>query len=92
MISHPPCFWTVLLWQSDTAGPVPVSAPFPSIQFVNSDPFAHARVAAVQSRVAAQVVSGPERHRRPQLFRFSMTVLTGAASALARDLGASQAS
>ena len=37
----------------------PVSGPAPSVQVVNSDIFARARVAAVQSRVAAPVVSGP---------------------------------
>ena len=37
----------------------PVSGPSPPLQFVNNDPFARARIAAVQSRVAAPVVSGP---------------------------------
>ena len=42
-------------------GSPPLPAPAPvseTVQFVNSDPFARARIAAVQSRVAAPVVSG----------------------------------
>ena len=39
--------------------PVPVSGPSPTIHLANADPFARARIAAVQSRVAAPVVSDP---------------------------------
>ena len=39
--------------------PVPVSGPSPAIHLANVDPFARARVAAVQSRVAPPVVSDP---------------------------------
>ena len=42
-----------------TPAPAPVSGPSPTIHLVNTDPFARARIAAVQSRVAAPVVSGP---------------------------------
>ena len=49
-------FWTVILWLSTTArfGALPVHP-----VLVNNGPLARARVAAVQSRVAALVVSGP---------------------------------
>ena len=39
--------------------PVPVSGPSPTIHLANVDPFARARIAAVQSRVAAPAVSDP---------------------------------
>ena len=42
-----------------TPAPAPVSGPSPTIHLVNTDPFARARIAAVQSRVAAPVVSDP---------------------------------
>ena len=42
-----------------TVAPAPVSGPSPTVHLVNSDPFARARIAAVQSRVAAPVVSDP---------------------------------
>ena len=42
-----------------TAAPAPVSGPSPTIHLVNTDPFARARIDAVQSRVAAPVVSDP---------------------------------
>ena len=37
----------------------PVSGPAPTIRHVNEDPFARTRMAAVQSRVAAPIVSDP---------------------------------
>ena len=42
-----------------TPAPAPVSGPSPTVHFVNSDPFARARIAAVHSRVAAPVLSDP---------------------------------
>ena len=42
-----------------TPAPAPVSGPSPTVHLVNTDPFARARIAAVQSRVAAPVVSDP---------------------------------
>ena len=39
--------------------PAPVSGPSPTIHLANADPFARARIAAVQSRVAAPAVSDP---------------------------------
>ena len=39
--------------------PAPVSGPSPTIHLANVDPFARARIAAVQSRVAALAVSDP---------------------------------
>ena len=42
-----------------TPAPAPVSWPSPTVHLVNSDPFARARIAAVQSRVAAPVLSDP---------------------------------
>ena len=39
--------------------PAPVSGPSATVHFVNTDSFARARIAAVQSRVAAPVVSDP---------------------------------
>ena len=68
-----PTPWTSFLHQSSPAGtphdiappvaqfppaPAPVSAP-PSIKFVNSDNFARARIAAVQSWVGTPFVYGP---------------------------------
>ena len=39
--------------------PVPVSGPSPTIHLANVDPFARARIAAVQSRVAAPTMADP---------------------------------
>ena len=39
--------------------PAPVSEPSPAVHLAHSDPFARARIAAVQSRVAAPVLSDP---------------------------------
>ena len=39
--------------------PAPVSGPSPVVHLAHSDPFARARIAAVQSRVAAPVLSDP---------------------------------
>ena len=42
-----------------TPAPAPVSGPSPAVHLAHSDPFARARIAAVQSRVAAPVLSDP---------------------------------
>ena len=42
-----------------TPPPAPVLGPSPVVHLVHSDPFARARIAAVQSRVAAPVLSDP---------------------------------
>ena len=39
--------------------PAPVSGPSPPVHLAHADPFARARIAAVQSRVAAPVLSDP---------------------------------
>ena len=42
-----------------TPAPAPVSGPSPPVHLAHADPFARARIAAVQSRVAAPVLSDP---------------------------------
>ena len=42
-----------------TPAPAPVSGPSPPVHLAHADPFARARMAAVQSRVAAPVLSDP---------------------------------
>ena len=42
-----------------TPAPAPVSGPSPTVHLVNTDPFARKRLAAVQPRVAAPVISDP---------------------------------
>ena len=49
-------FRTVFCGCSPPRAPAPVSEPSPPLQFANSDPFARARIVAVQSRVSAPVV------------------------------------
>ena len=45
--------------------PAPVSGPFPKVHLVNTDPFARARIAAVQSRVATPIISN---HKNPTTY------------------------
>ena len=45
-----------------TPAPAPVSGPSPPVLLAHADPFARARMAAVQSRVAAPVLSTRGRH------------------------------
>ena len=54
----PPCC-SVLTLVRTVVSPPPAPVSGPSLQFLNIDPFARACITAVQSRVAAFVVSGP---------------------------------
>ena len=51
--------WSTYRGDPPTTPPAPVLGPSPVVHLAHSDPFARARIAAVQSRVAAPVLSDP---------------------------------
>ena len=61
VLQSPPARLDVPTYRGDPPMPAPmqVSGPSPTIHLANVDPFARARIAAVQSRVAPPVVSDP---------------------------------
>ena len=61
--------------------PAPVSEPAPPIHLANPDPFARARIAAVQSRVSAPTLSEPRPPPPVPPSRRSVMATTGAVSA-----------